>query len=71
MPVSATKSIPADIDRDNTRYRDHVKAVFDMHPVGDDANVRAGDGIRMQRYHQVSGIADDGTMPYLSISDVK
>lgn len=32
------KRIPVDIDRDNTRYRDHVKAVFDMHPVGDDAN---------------------------------
>ncbi|MGB5834593.1 MAG: ChaN family lipoprotein [Thiohalocapsa sp.] len=30
--------IPAEIDRDDKEYRDHVKAVFDMHPVGEDAN---------------------------------
>ncbi|ESQ13165.1 MAG: hypothetical protein N838_16195 [Thiohalocapsa sp. PB-PSB1] len=29
--------IPAEIDRTNQRYRDHVKAVFDLHPVGGDA----------------------------------
>ena len=31
------KRIPGDIDRNNAPYRDHVKAVFDMHPVGEDA----------------------------------
>lgn len=37
--LSADQSgrIPADIDRDDEDYRNHVKAVFDMHPKGDDA----------------------------------
>ena len=29
--------IPADMDRDDKPYRDHVQAVFDMHPKADDA----------------------------------
>jgi hypothetical protein len=30
--------IPAEIDRDDDGYRDRVKAVFDMHPKGEDAD---------------------------------
>ena len=30
--------IPADIDRDDARYRERIEAVFALHPKGDDAN---------------------------------
>ncbi len=37
LSADQSSRIPADIDRDDEDYRNHVKAVFDMHPKGDDA----------------------------------
>ncbi len=38
LSAADASRIPADIERDNDEYRNYMKAVFDMHPKGEDAD---------------------------------